>query len=571
VPAYRFRVSSITAPPLITVCIATYNGAAYLSAQLDSVLNQTHRHCEILIGDDTSSDGTREILKAYAQRDGRIRLIFNPENLGYNRNFEALARQAAGEYIAFCDQDDVWAADKLERLLAAIGENDVAYGASVLMDANGQPLGGTLLEKLGLTPVQGTGQHALLRANTVSGHAMLCRGDFVRRNLPFETRSPLRLYDYYLALCATLQQGLVYCPEAVTYHRLHNTNSHNTKIKQQRKKGWFWQRWWQRQRNARQQRDILRQVSEQARQRLHPIKRAAVFAHYDRDNMVDAYVIEYLRALQAVAETIVFVSDSDLPPDALAKVAPFCAHTIAGRHEEYDFGSYKRGLAFLQPTAGQYAEIILANDSCYCIGSFVSVFAKMRERAADFWGMTQARCGYPVHVQSYFLVFRQRLLADARFWAFFAGVCRQENKDHVIAQYEVGLTQMVVKAGYTLRSLIPSPRADDPMLSPVALRNLQQGMPLLKVGLLRDNSAGVCGLRRWKKHVSAAMLPVIHAHLRRVLSGKPFVWEHWQYLHWVLGHKSILRVDVRRGGKLRVKVGGVRVYKNKLIQSSSSS
>ncbi|MFN7226971.1 MAG: glycosyltransferase [Holosporales bacterium] len=108
VPEYRFCVSSIAiAPPLISVCIATYNGAAYLSAQLDSVLNQTHRHLEILIGDDTSSDVTREILEAYAQRDGRIRLIFNPENLGYNRNFEALARQATGEYIAFCDQDDV--------------------------------------------------------------------------------------------------------------------------------------------------------------------------------------------------------------------------------------------------------------------------------------------------------------------------------------------------------------------------------------------------------------------------------------------------------------------------------
>ncbi|MFN9743477.1 MAG: glycosyltransferase [Acidobacteriota bacterium] len=555
-------MSSIAiAPPLISVCIATYNGAAYLAAQLDSVLAQTHGKLEILIGDDGSTDETRDILEDYARRDARIRLIFNSENLGYNRNFEALARQAAGEYIAFCDQDDVWAADKLERLLAVIGEGDIAYGVSVLMNAAGQPLGSTLLDKLGLIPVQGTGQRALERGNTVSGHAMLCRGDFVRRNLPFDTRPPFRLYDYYLAMCANLQRGLVYCPEAVTYHRLHNTNSHNTKMKQPRKKGWFWQRWWQRQRNARRQRAIIRQVSEQARQRLHPIKRAAVFAHYDRDNMVDAYVIEYLRALQAVAETIVFVSDSDLPPDALAKVAPFCAHTIAGRHEEYDFGSYKRGLAFLQPTAGQYAEIILANDSCYCIGSFVSVFAKMRERAADFWGMTQARCGYPVHVQSYFLVFRQRLLADARFWAFFAGVCRQENKDHVIAQYEVGLTQMVVKAGYTLRSLIPSPRADDPMLSPVALRNLQQGMPLLKVGLLRDNPAGVCGLGRWKKRVSAAMLPVIHAHLRRALLGKPFVWEHWQYLHWVLGHKPIRRVDVRRGGNLRVKAGRVRLVK----------
>jgi hypothetical protein len=50
VPEYRFRVPSITAPPLITVCIVAYNGAVYWAAQLDSVLNQTHQHLEILIG-----------------------------------------------------------------------------------------------------------------------------------------------------------------------------------------------------------------------------------------------------------------------------------------------------------------------------------------------------------------------------------------------------------------------------------------------------------------------------------------------------------------------------------------
>ncbi|MFN7755449.1 MAG: glycosyltransferase family 2 protein [Holosporales bacterium] len=248
--------------PLISVCIATYNGSAYLAAQLDSVLNQTHSNIEMLIGDDGSTDGTREILEKYARRDGRIRLIFNLENLGYNRNFEALAYKASGEYIAFCDQDDVWAQDKLERLLAAIGERDVAYGSSVLIDAKGQPLGDTLLDKLALMPVQGKEQHPLLRANTVSGHAMLCRGDFVRRCLPFETRKPLQLYDYYLAVCATLQNGLVYCPDAITYHRLHGSNSQNTQPKKQRKPGWFWQRWWQRRHKARLVHEVLNQVRQ---------------------------------------------------------------------------------------------------------------------------------------------------------------------------------------------------------------------------------------------------------------------------------------------------------------------
>lgn len=253
--------------PLISICIATYNGAAYLPAQLDSVLGQTHQHFEILIGDDDSTDGTREILNDYALRDSRIRVIFNQENLGYNRNFESLARQATGKYIAFCDQDDVWAVDKLERLLAAIGEHDIAYGTSVLIDAKGHPLGGTLLEKLGLTPVDGKKERELLHNNTVSGHAMLCRGDFVHRCLPFEIRSPVRVYDYYLAYCATLQQGIAYCPEAITYHRLHdtnahNTNAHNTKIKQKRKKGWFWQRWWQRRKKSRLAKEVLNEVRQ---------------------------------------------------------------------------------------------------------------------------------------------------------------------------------------------------------------------------------------------------------------------------------------------------------------------
>ncbi len=564
VPEYRFRVSSVTVPPLVTVCIATYNGAAYLAAQLDSVLNQTHRHLEILIGDDTSSDGTREILKAYAQRDGRIRLIFNPENLGYNRNFEALARQAAGEYIAFCDQDDVWAADKLERLLSAIGENDVAYGTSVLIDANGQPLGGTLLEKLGLTPVQGKGQRALELGNTVSGHARLCRKDFVRRNLPFDTRPPFRLYDYYLAMCANFQRGLVYCQEAVTYHRLHgNNHNHSVKTKQHGKKGLFWQRFVRRRRNLRLAKKALQQI--QGRQQLNTVKRAAVFAHYDRDNMVDAYVIEYLRALQAVAETIVFVSDSDLPPDELAKVAPFCAHTIAGRHGEYDFGSYKRGLAFLQPTAGQYDEIILANDSCYCIASFVPVFAAMQHKIADFWGMTENKGIYNVHVQSYFLVFKKSILTNKFFYDFFHNVRAQKNKLAVVKQYEVSLTKELMAQGYRKGVLYNKHNKKDSPLSEQALKRLQRGFPLLKVALLRENPHGVCFLKKWQRFCAPSSIKLIEKHLNRILRGEAFIWDKPKYLQWRFLHKNLFKLELQRlpsaNSLVRVKILSLRVLK----------
>ena len=75
--------------------------------------------------------------------------------------------------------------------------------------------------------------------------------------------------------------------------------------------------------------------------------RCAVFAHYDAHNLVDDYVLHYLNELSEVVERIVFVSDCDLPPEELIKVATITNLQISGRHGEYDFGSYKRGYNLL--------------------------------------------------------------------------------------------------------------------------------------------------------------------------------------------------------------------------------
>lgn len=101
------------------VLLSAYNGEPYIREQLDSLFVQTLDGVEILVRDDGSIDGTRAILAEYAQR-GALRW-YAGENLGPARGFWQLLQDTPdAEYYAFCDQDDVWDADKLETAVKAL-------------------------------------------------------------------------------------------------------------------------------------------------------------------------------------------------------------------------------------------------------------------------------------------------------------------------------------------------------------------------------------------------------------------------------------------------------------------
>ena len=74
--------------PLVSIALCTYNGAVFLRRQLDTILQQTYTHLEIVIVDDASTDDTIQIIKTYAQQDDRIRFFQNETNFGFNKNLE---------------------------------------------------------------------------------------------------------------------------------------------------------------------------------------------------------------------------------------------------------------------------------------------------------------------------------------------------------------------------------------------------------------------------------------------------------------------------------------------------
>src|SRR5690606_11410501 len=98
----------------LSIWCITYNHEKFIKQTLDGFLKQEiDASVEIVISDDASTDGTREILKQYAARfPEKIRLILHEKNIGMMRNFTSTLHECKGKYIALCEGDDYWTDSK---------------------------------------------------------------------------------------------------------------------------------------------------------------------------------------------------------------------------------------------------------------------------------------------------------------------------------------------------------------------------------------------------------------------------------------------------------------------------
>jgi glycosyltransferase involved in cell wall biosynthesis len=148
--------------PLVSVVIATYNSGHYLSQAIESVLQQTVNDLEVIVIDDGSTDGPRNLVASID--DPRLRYVWQA-NAGQTVAKNHGARLARGEFVAFCDGDDFWYENKLELQLPLFSKSPsvaVVYSPADTIDEHGHPLGDTLF-----TPHRGTVTHALFMRNFV--------------------------------------------------------------------------------------------------------------------------------------------------------------------------------------------------------------------------------------------------------------------------------------------------------------------------------------------------------------------------------------------------------------------
>ena len=128
----------------IGVAIATFNGMKYLGAQLESICAQTVKPSMISISDDCSTDGTIEYIENFARRSP-IPVVFtpNPHRGGVINNFLNAFANCASDYIAYCDQDDVWREDRLSLCTEALKNPAVSLvmHRSAIVDENLRTIG----------------------------------------------------------------------------------------------------------------------------------------------------------------------------------------------------------------------------------------------------------------------------------------------------------------------------------------------------------------------------------------------------------------------------------------------
>jgi rhamnosyltransferase len=213
----------------LTVLIATYNGELFIKEQLDSILNQSFKDYKIVCRDDISIDNTFSILKDYQNNYPNIIEVYqNKKRLGVVSNFEKLIENSDTDYIALCDQDDIWHKDKL---LISVNELNIKNNKTpllfhsdlIMVDINLQPLNNSFFKKRGYAFPKKKSIDICLGRSGIMGNTMVFNKRLKDYILPFP--KTLIVHDYWIALVnEAIGKRITYNIALINY-RLHNKNT----------------------------------------------------------------------------------------------------------------------------------------------------------------------------------------------------------------------------------------------------------------------------------------------------------------------------------------------------------
>lgn len=217
---------------MISIAMTTYNGEKYIERQLETIWNQSLPADEIIICDDSSQDRTIEIIKAFIEKNqtDKIRLIQNDTNLGYIKNFHKAISLTCGDYIFLADQDDEWHADKIERTLHVLKEENASVICTncCLIDEKSNIIPNpTWFDRNPFIdcvsqPVSEISFYELVIGNIAQG----CTYCFTRevKDTYLKINSEYLIHDHQIMFVAALLGKAYFLNEALLDYRLHGNN-----------------------------------------------------------------------------------------------------------------------------------------------------------------------------------------------------------------------------------------------------------------------------------------------------------------------------------------------------------
>jgi glycosyltransferase involved in cell wall biosynthesis len=215
----------------ISVALCTYNGAAFLDAQLESIATQRLAPDELVVCDDGSTDGTLGILDAFSKAAlFAVRIHTNERRLGYVKNFEKAISLCSADVVALADQDDVWDPDKL-RASAEVLEDRPEVGLvctnAEIVNRDLNPLGVRMAASLGFGSADqalvagGKALQVLVRTNFVTGATMAFRASYVPDIVPIPE---CWVHDGWIALVLALRSQVAFIDRPLVQYRQHGAN-----------------------------------------------------------------------------------------------------------------------------------------------------------------------------------------------------------------------------------------------------------------------------------------------------------------------------------------------------------
>lgn len=206
---------------MIDILMATYNGAKFLAEQIGSLKKQTISDWRLLIHDDGSTDGTVEIIKEFQNEDPRI--VFIEDNIKFGsagQNFMHLLKHSTSEFLMFCDQDDIWLENKIQKHLLIIS----ALNEAAMVYSNGYTFSESGINKVKfITYHRNNIQNSLFLNGGIHGCCTMFNRLLLEK-VKFSYPDYVFMHDHFITILAATFGKIYYLDEPLMLYRQHDSN-----------------------------------------------------------------------------------------------------------------------------------------------------------------------------------------------------------------------------------------------------------------------------------------------------------------------------------------------------------
>ncbi|MGX7418999.1 glycosyltransferase family 2 protein [Carnobacterium gallinarum] len=213
----------------VAILLSAYNGTDYITKQIESIQGQNYQNWQLFVRDDGSSDTTKEIVRNMGQSDNRIQLYEDElGNLRVIKSFLELLKNVEADYYMFCDQDDFWKADKVERTLVRMEQLEakkqnpyLVHTDLVVVDNDLEVISESMfgLQKMSF---EKTSLNHLLVQNNITGCTTMINNDL--KDLVVYHQD-IVMHDWWLGLIASSFGEISFLQETTILYRQHGNNT----------------------------------------------------------------------------------------------------------------------------------------------------------------------------------------------------------------------------------------------------------------------------------------------------------------------------------------------------------